>query len=226
MKKTQLTYIIFALFIVVFLIPIFIFFNFTKKENVNQNIQQQKNVPERPIIVTTPKDSDTVQSPLTVEGEARGFWYFEASFPIKIADANGTILGTAIAQAQDEWMTENFVPFKASLEFASPTTPDGVLILEKDNPSGLPEHDDLLKIPIKFSKTVAKTGCSIGGCSGQLCVEESAEEPITTCEYRAEYACFKKYSTCERQGDGKCGWTQTQELTACIEESKGVPSLQ
>ncbi len=225
MKKTQLTYTIFVLFIAVFLIPIFLFLNFTKKEKVNQNIQPPKNIPERPIKVTTPTAGNTVQSPLTIEGEARGWWYFEASFPVKIADANGTVLGTAVAQAQDEWMTENFVPFKVSLEFASPTTADGVLILEKDNPSGLPEHDDALKIPIKFSKAVAKTGCIVGGCSGQLCVDESAEGIITTCEYRAEYACFK-YSKCERQKDGKCGWTQTEKFTACIENTKSAPSVQ
>ena len=223
MKKTLLTYIIFALFIVIFLIPIFLFFNFTKKEVANQNIQPPKDIPERPIKVTTPRAGDTVQSPLTIEGEARGFWYFEASFPIKIADANGTILGTAIAQAQDEWMTENFVPFKVSLEFSNPTTQDGALILEKDNPSGLP--DDSLKIPVKFSKAVARTGCIIDGCSGQLCRDESSEGMTTTCEYRAEYACFK-LSKCERQEDGSCGWTQTQEFTACIENTKTATSVQ
>ena len=77
MKKTLLTYIIFALFIVIFLIPIFLFFNFTKKEVANQNIQPPKDIPERPIKVTTPRAGDTVQSPLTIEGEARGFWYFD-----------------------------------------------------------------------------------------------------------------------------------------------------
>ena len=222
MKKAQLSYIIFAVFIAVFLIPIFLFLNFTKKENTNQNIQPPQNVRERPIKVTTPKPGDTVQSPLIIEGEARGLWYFEASFPVKITDANGTILGIVPAQAQDEWMTENFVPFKATLEFTNPTTPTGVLILEKDNPSGLPEHDDSLKIPIKFSKNVAKTGCIVDGCSGQLCRDESSEGMTTTCEYLAEYACFK-YSKCERQGDGKCGWTQTQEFTTCV---KNPPSIQ
>ena len=59
-------------------------------------------------------------------------------------------MGTAVAQAQSDWMTEDFVPFKAQLNFATSSTEQGVLILEKDNPSGLPENDDELQIPIIF----------------------------------------------------------------------------
>lgn len=43
-----------------------------------------------------------------------------------------------------------FVPFKLGLKFPAPETETGVLVLEKDNPSGLSEHADELKIPVKF----------------------------------------------------------------------------
>lgn len=102
------------------------------------------------IRVSIPTPNQVVGSPLSIEGEARGTWYFEASFPIKIFDANGNLLGTAIAQAQSDWMTEDFVQFKAQLTFDSPSTEQGTLILQKDNPSGLPENDDELKIPVLF----------------------------------------------------------------------------
>ena len=58
-------------------------------------------------------------------------------------------------------------------------------------------------------------GCEVSGCSSQLC-GEAGEEMMSTCEYRAEYACYKQHSSCERQGDGKCGWSPTTELAACI----------
>ena len=102
------------------------------------------------IRVSTPIAGAVVMSPLIIEGEARGTWYFEASFPIRIYDAKNVLLGTAIAQAQSDWMTENFVPFKATLTFSKSTTSTGTLVLEKDNPSGLPEHADELRIPILF----------------------------------------------------------------------------
>src|SRR3989344_6164718 len=40
------------------------------------------------IRVSAPMAGAVIASPLIVEGEARGLWYFEASFPIAILDAN------------------------------------------------------------------------------------------------------------------------------------------
>lgn len=103
------------------------------------------------IRVTSPQPNALVQSPLRITGEARGNWYFEASFPVRLIDGNGRQLAIIPAQAQGEWMTESFVPFVASLSFANPTTATGTLILEKDNPSGLPEHAAEVRIPVRFS---------------------------------------------------------------------------
>jgi hypothetical protein len=55
-------------------------------------------------------------------------------------------------------------------------------------------------------------GCVKGGCSGQVCADEPL---VSTCEWRPEYACYKT-ATCERQADGKCGWTKTAALTSCL----------
>lgn len=105
---------------------------------------------ENLIRLISPQSNEVVVSPPLVEGEARGNWFFEASFPIKLLDENDQQIALGIAQAQNEWMTENFVPFKTTLTFTRPTTPKGWLVLTKDNPSGLPEHDDELRIPIRF----------------------------------------------------------------------------
>lgn len=104
------------------------------------------------IRVFAPTPNAKVKSPLHIEGEARGTWYFEASFPVKVLDANGKQLGIMPAQAEGEWMTENFVPFRADLMFETPTTETGVLVLEKDNPSGLPEYADEIRMPIRFEE--------------------------------------------------------------------------
>ncbi len=61
---------------------------------------------------------------------------------------------------------------------------------------------------------VTAGACKRGGCSSQLCVEEG-DDAISTCEYRAEYACYAK-AECARQADGTCGWTANAELTACL----------
>lgn len=102
------------------------------------------------IRLDNPRPNQKITTPLIVAGEARGNWFFEASFPVTLYDSNNNLLGTGIATAQGDWMTTNFVPFYVSMTFSTPTTPTGSLILKKDNPSGLPEHDDQLIVPVLF----------------------------------------------------------------------------
>jgi len=168
------------------------------------------------IRVTSPTAGEVITSPVIITGEARGNWFFEASFPIVILDANGKDLGTWYAEAQSDWMTTEFVPFKATVSFATSTTEKGKIILAKDNPSGLPEHDDHIELEIMFKNTIApNTGkCVISGCSSQIC---SDTETMSTCEYKEEYACYKT-ATCERQTSGQCGWTETEALRLCLSE--------
>jgi hypothetical protein len=107
------------------------------------------------IIVDNPASGQTVSSPLTITGKARGIWFFEADFPIYLLDANGNIIASHYGQAQGEWMTEDFVPFIAEIIFENPGTETGTLILEKDNPSGLEENDAKIEIPVRFEANSA-----------------------------------------------------------------------
>ena len=75
-----------------------------------------------------------------------------------LVDWDGRIIAESFAQAQGEWMTEEYVPFEGKLVFnvppdAGPQSLLGTLILRKDNPSGLPEHDDAFEIPVRFDKS-------------------------------------------------------------------------
>jgi hypothetical protein len=95
-------------------------------------------------------ENQQIASPLTVVGEARGPWYFEASFPVELKDGNGITIATAIADAQSDWMTTAWVPFSVTLTFSTPSTATGSLILHKDNPSGESINDDELILPVTF----------------------------------------------------------------------------
>jgi hypothetical protein len=101
--------------------------------------------------VTNIIPNQAVSRPLTVKGEARGSWYSEAVFPVEILDGNGKRLVLTQARAQGDWMTNDFVPFTATLSFSQPTTATGTLVLHNDNPSGLPENAFELRIPIRFA---------------------------------------------------------------------------
>ncbi len=103
------------------------------------------------IIVQNPQPDDVITSPLTISGEARGSWFFEGEFPVILTDWDGLIIAETQATADGEWMTEDFVSFSATLEFAAPEYGDnGSLILQKANPSGLPENDDAKEFMIRF----------------------------------------------------------------------------
>lgn len=54
--------------------------------------------------------------------------------------------------------------------------------------------------------------CVRAGCSGQLCAETPL---VSTCEFKPEYACYQK-ATCERQKNGQCGFTPTEDLVQCL----------
>lgn len=67
-------------------------------------------------------------------------------------------------------------------------------------------------------KPVVKNDCVVGGCSSQYCYDPAAESGNSTCEFMPQYACYRT-AECKRQLDGKCGWTQTEELQTCIDNA-------
>lgn len=86
---------------------------------------------------------------------------------------------------------------------------------------------DVVKTPPQISETSEKENgaaekkktCVRGGCSGQLCVDEKeSAEIVTTCEYREEYGCYAE-AACEVQSSGDCGFTETDELKACLQKT-------
>lgn len=104
--------------------------------------------------LTNVRPGDSVSSVLRLEGEARGNWYFEASFPVELVDGSGNILAQHYAQAQSDWMTTEYVPFRSEIEFNVATDTPGFIVLKKDNPSGLPENEDERRIPVVFKAGV------------------------------------------------------------------------
>jgi len=123
-------------------------------ENINTNINASPKEPN--VKVDFPLSNDELTSPATITGSAR-YWYFEASFPIKLLDESGKEIAATAAQAQGDWMTDQFVPFKANLEFLVDKDQNGTLILMNDNPSGLPENEEKIEIPVRLKASETLT---------------------------------------------------------------------
>ena len=74
-----------------------------------------------------------------IKGQAKGTWFFEASFPIEIQSNSGDSLKTFIAQAKQDWMTEDFVEFESDIDLTDLGLKSGnkiKIVFHKDNPSG------------------------------------------------------------------------------------------
>lgn len=103
------------------------------------------------IRVNEPQPQQTVGNPITLSGEARGYWFFEASAPVLVTDWDGRIIGEGFITPTDDWMTEDFVPFSGTVSYELPVdaySASGTIIFKKDNPSDLPAHDDAFEFPI------------------------------------------------------------------------------
>ncbi|MEK7625591.1 MAG: hypothetical protein AAB467_04585, partial [Patescibacteria group bacterium] len=90
-----------------------------------------------------------------------------------LTDWDGLIIARGIATAKGDWMTTEFVPFEATLTFTADKnvySNRGTLILKKDNPSGLPEFDDALEIPVIITQT-DNVACTM---EAKLCPDGSA----------------------------------------------------
>ena len=99
------------------------------------------------VVVDAPKSGATVPKKFTVTGKAPGPWYFEASFPVEVRSATGTVLATVPASALTDWMTTDDVAFKAEITITG-YTGAATLVLKRDNPSGLPQNDASVSMPI------------------------------------------------------------------------------
>lgn len=141
------------------------------------------------IRIDSPRPNQSVQSPLTIKGEARGNWFFEASFPVILTDWDGRIIAQGIATAKGDWMTTEFVSYEAILTFTvdkNAYSNRGSLILRKDNPSGLPANDDALEIPVTFADIKGSdqpTACTM---EAKLCPDGSyVGRTGANCEFAA-----------------------------------------
>ena len=156
MKKV--IYIIIGVLVVVG-IGAFVFFEQKQTKTEEQNLVKEKitynNASSDLIKVKLPFPGAVVGKEFSVIGEARGYWFFEASFPAILIDKENNVLAISLAEAEPDpktgeinWMTEDFVPFKANVQVPPHYIGEATLILKKDNPSGLVENNASISFPI------------------------------------------------------------------------------
>ena len=123
-----------------------------------QSLERKKNQPpegEIPvvknpsIVLESPKAGDLLDGKVVIKGTAKGGWFFEGSFPYFLKDNQGNIISMGPIQSKSDWMTADPVAFDQTVEFFTDKT-EGVLVLQKDNPSDDRSLDEKIEIPVKF----------------------------------------------------------------------------
>ncbi|MEZ5956676.1 MAG: Gmad2 immunoglobulin-like domain-containing protein [Hyphomonadaceae bacterium] len=123
---------------------------------------QQARAPETPatadtaeatgVIINTPASGARVTSPFVAEGTAPGDWYFEAQFVGQLRGADGATLAEAPARAQENWMTEAPVPYRATFTFSVTQDTPATLVLQEDMPADQ-AHPREVAIPVVLLPT-------------------------------------------------------------------------
>lgn len=101
-------------------------------------------------VVASPKVDEIVKSPLKVRGKAKSSWFFEGSLPVVLVDRTGAIIAQGPGVALTDWTQPGWVEFEVELTFDPPVEKDGEVVIKKDNPSGLPENDASIRMPVHF----------------------------------------------------------------------------
>lgn len=65
------------------------------------------------------------------------------------------------------------------------------------------------------SELFVGSGCKISGCNKEICQNEADESKASICMYKPVFSCYAT-ARCEKQNNGICKWTQTNELQTCL----------
>ncbi len=112
-------------------------------------VDPERDAPPAVPRIERPAPRAVVRAPLVVRGIATGDWYFEGDLPVSVLDARGSLIARGVAVAQGAWMTSAPVPFEATFDVLPATGfPPPALVLERDDPSGIPWHGGALVVPL------------------------------------------------------------------------------
>jgi len=159
MSKYQSKSLFYIAFLLIFIVVMFFVLRKTEAPTGNDVTQETSNPTEiltkignDEIIIDFPAKGQIISSGvLEVKGQARGSWYFEANAPFEIQDYNHNKIAQSYVTAQGEWMTTEFVPFTGKINFVVPEgITEGFVVFRNDNPSGEPQFDRKLEVPVKF----------------------------------------------------------------------------
>lgn len=141
------------------------------------------------------------------------FWAYEKRDTV---DESVTQVDPERQAACEQFLTVALFPEGGAAEDFMEACLRGDSVLPSDEGPDLPDREPIVDLD---GTPYIGEGCAIGGCSNQVCGEvDEIDNMATTCEFRAEYACYP-FARCEQQTSGECGWTETEQFSRCVEDA-------
>ena len=114
------------------------------------------------IVVTTPKNGDSLEAPFIITGQAKGYWFNQGFFPISIYDTDRNLVHQTYAIAQGDWTNpDTIIPFKATIDKfdKTPVKRAGHVVFRKGNIiQGMADKEFL--IAVEFTKKSRNTAAT------------------------------------------------------------------
>jgi hypothetical protein len=138
--------------VIIALLYVLAFVPAPQKKGPSTLVENYAASPDGHMKITSPALNGTVVSPVVAGGSVTGGgWFFKGTFPIRVVDADGTVLGVGQAvAAQGDWASTGTVLWSGIVTFKDPHSATGTILFSKDGPSGLPQNDGSFGLPIRF----------------------------------------------------------------------------
>lgn len=148
MFTKKVKFLLFVGFVVI--VGIFALGNFSNSKNSNEEKLDDSMVSTvHPDLLTfSIVPNAKVHGILSYRGSIKGGYFFEGNIRIIILDADKNVLKESNGIAKSEWMIEGPVDFEGNIDFTGMPSTSGYFRIANDNPSGDPENDKFIDIPI------------------------------------------------------------------------------
>lgn len=115
------------------------------------------------VIVESLKANDVISKETEIKGQALKTWFFEGDFPVFLKNQTNETLASGYAKIDTSKFNVSefyeyegdYVPFEVEWqEFDIKNNEVGMILFEKDNPSGKAENYDSYEFPVRFNAIV------------------------------------------------------------------------
>ncbi len=106
------------------------------------------------LLVFQPQAQQKILPPLTITGQARGYWFYNNEFPVIVYDSTDTAIAYGVAKTTADTNTKEFLPFTAVIEEYTflPAKKRGYILFQRSTGDIQQGRQNTARVPIQFAE--------------------------------------------------------------------------